>query len=221
MEANKPPLTKPDGRTPLSSPSDKQQKDKSDIFHTLAKWVVVLISIIPRFLASIMEHFSEAGSVGAVALGSLVFTVGVLFTADSYWQSLFEGAALFPFFEQTWAGWSWVPGFSFFPLRAWAGIVFNPAFIFAIALSFVIQIIQSATIRNAAFGVKAVSGISPRTVGLIAIASWSFDLIQTFSSRNPLQFSDPGDIFKCLIYNLFSIVAAELGYVVYRMLKGN
>lgn len=220
MEANKPPLTKPDGRAPLSSPPDKQQKIKTDIFHTLAKWLVVLISIIPRFLASIMEHFSEAGSVGAVALGSLVFTVGVLFTADSYWQSLFEGAALFPFFEQTWAGWSWVPGFSFFPPRAWAGIIFNPAFIFAIALSFVIQIIQSATIRNAAFGVKAVSGISPRTVGLIAIASWSFDLIQTFSSRNPLQFSDPGDIFKCLIYNLFSIVAAELGYVVYRMLKG-
>lgn len=220
MEANKPPLTKPDGRTPLSSPPDKQQKIKTDIFHTLAKWLVILISIIPRFLASIMEHFSEAGSVGAAALGSLVFTVGVLFTADSYWQSLFEGAALMPFFEQTWAGWSWVPGFSFFPLRATAGIIFNPAFVFAIALSFVIQIIQSATIRNAAFGVKAVSGISPRTVGLIAIASWSFDLIQTFSSRNPLQFSDPGDIFKCLIYNLFSIVAAELGYVVYRMLKG-
>ena len=113
------------------------------------------------------------------------------------------------------------PGFNFFPLRAWAGIIFNPAFIFAIALSFVIQIIQSATIRNAAFNAKTnVTGISPRTVGLIAIASWSFDLIQTFSSRNPLQFSDPGDIFKCLVYNLFSIVAAELGYVVYRMLKG-
>ncbi|MGI8502182.1 MAG: hypothetical protein ACR2LR_13760 [Hassallia sp.] len=220
MESNKPPLTTSDGRTPLNSPS-KQQKDKSDIFHTLAKWLVVLISIIPRFLASIMEHFSEAGSVGAGTLGSLVFTVGVLLTADSYWQSLFEGAALMPFFEQTWAGWSWLPGFTLFPPRAWAGIIFNPAFIFAIALSFVIQIIQSATIRNAAFGVKAVSGVSPRTVGLIAIASWTFDLIQTFSSRNPLQFSDPGDIFKCLIYNLFSIVAAELGYVVYRMLKGN
>jgi hypothetical protein len=220
MESNKPPLTTSDGRTPLNSPN-KQQKDKSDIFHALAKWLVVLISIIPRFLASIMEHFSEAGSVGAVALGSLVFTVGVLLTADSYWQSLFEGAALFPFFEQTWAGWSWIPGFSFFPLKAWAGIIFNPAFLVAIALSFVIQIIQSATIRNAAFNAKtSVTGISPRTVGLIAIASWTFDLIQTFSSRNPLQFSDPGDIFKCLVYNLFSIVAAELGYVVYRMLKG-
>jgi len=129
MEANKPPLTKPDGRTPLSSPSDKQQKTKTDIFSTIAKWFVLAISIIPRFLASVMEHFTEAGSVGAVALGSLVFVVGVLLTADSYWQSLFQGAALMPFFEQTWVGWSWLPGFTFFPLRAWAGIIFNPAFI--------------------------------------------------------------------------------------------
>lgn len=222
MEANKSPLTKPDGRTPLSSPPEKPQKSKADIFSTIAKWVVLAISIVPRFLAAIMENFTESGSVGAVALGSLVFVVGVLLTADSYWQSLFQGAALMPFFEQTWAGWSWLPGFTLFPPRAWAGIILNPAFVFAVALSFVIQIIQSATIRNAAFNAKTnVSGISPRTIGLIAIASWSFDLIQTFSSRNPLQFSDPGDIFRCLMYNLFSIVAAELGYVVYRMLKGN
>lgn len=196
-------------------------KSKSDIFSTMAKWVVVVISIIPRFLAAVMEHFTEAGSVGAVALGSLVFVVGVILTADSYWQSLFQGAALMPFFEQSWAGWSWLPGFTLLPPRAWFGIIFNPAFVFAVALSFVIQIIQSATIRNAAFKAGSVSGISPRTIGLIAIASWSFDLIQTFSSRNPLQFSDPGDIFRCLMYNVFSIVAAELGYVVYRMLKGN
>ncbi|MBD2773331.1 hypothetical protein [Iningainema tapete] len=219
MESNKPPLTTSDGKTPLVS-KPQQQQPKSDIFSTLAKWVVVIISIIPRFLASIMEHFTEAGSVGAVALGSLVFVVGVLFTADSYWQSLFQGAALFPFFEQTWAGWSWLPGIALFPPSFRAGIIFNPAFVFAIALSFVIQIIQSATVRNAAFKAKTVAGISPRTIGLIAIASWTFDLIQTFSSRNPLQYSDPGDIFKCLMYNLFSIVAAELGYVVYRMLKG-
>lgn len=83
-----------------------------------------------------------------------------------------------------------------------------------------IQIIQSATIRNAAFKAESVTGISPRTIGLIALASWSFDFVQTFSSRNPLQYSDPGDIFRCLMYNLFSILAAELGYVVYRMLKG-
>jgi hypothetical protein len=216
---NKPPLTTADGKTPLSSP--KGQTSKTDIFSTLAKWLVLVISIIPRFLASIMEHFTEAGSVGAIALGSLVFVAGVLFTTDSYWQSLFQGAALFPFFEQSWAGWSWLPGFTLFPQpRAWAGIIFNPAFVFALSLSFVIQIIQSATVRNAAFGVKAVAGISPRTVGLIAIASWTFDLIQTFSSRNPLQYSEPGEIFKCLMYNLFTIVAAELGYVVYRMLKG-
>lgn len=221
METNKPPLTTSDGRTPLTAPSRKPQKEKADIFHTLAKWLVLFVSIIPRFLASIMEHFSEAGSVGAIALGSLVFVVGVLFTADSYWQSLFGGAALFPFFERVWAGWSWLPGFTLYPPRAWAGIIFNPAFIFSIALSFVIQIIQSATIRNAAFGVRATNGISPKTVGLVAIASWTFDLIQTFSSRNPMQFADPGDIFKCLVYNLFSIVAAELGYIVYRMLKGN
>lgn len=113
------------------------------------------------------------------------------------------------------------PGFTLFPLRGWAGIIFNPAFLFAIAFSFVIQIIQSKTIRNAAFNAKpSVTGISPRTIGLIAIASWCFDLIQTFSSRNPLQFTEPGDIFKCLMYNLFSIIAAELGYVVYRILKG-
>lgn len=168
-----------------------------------------------------MEHFTEAGSVGAVALGSLVFVAGVLLSTDSYWQSLFQGVALLPFFEQQWAGWSWSPSLTFFPLRASAGIILNPAFLFAIAFSFVIQIIQSNTIRNAAFNAKGtVVGISPRTVGLIAIASWCFDLIQTFSSRNPLQFTDPGDIFKCLMYNLFSIVAAELGYIVYRMLKG-
>lgn len=207
---------------PIKSGKPKSGKPKSDIFSAIARWVVIIISIVPRFLAAVMEHFTEAGSVGAVALGSLVFVVGVLLTADSYWQSLFQGAALIPFFEQSWAGWSWLPGFTLFPLRAWAGIIFNPAFVFAVALSFVIQIIQSATIRNAAFNAGTeVSGISPRTIGLIAIASWSFDLIQTFSSRNPLQFSDPGDVFRCLMYNLFSIVAAELGYVVYRMLKGN
>jgi len=216
MESNKQ-LTSSDGKTPLTG-----QKPKGDAFHAVTKWLVVAISFVPRTLASIMEHFTEAGSAGAIALGSLVFTVGVLLTTDSYWQSLFQGAALFPFFEETWAGWSWLPSFGLFPPRASAGIIFNFAFVFSVALSFVIQIIQSATIRNAAFKVGAsVNGISPKTVGLIAIASWTFDLIQTFGSRNPLQFSDPGDIFKCLMYNLFSIVAAELGYVVYRMLKGS
>ncbi|MBN3945535.1 MAG: hypothetical protein HWQ38_03180, partial [Nostoc sp. NMS7] len=165
MESNKPPLTASDGRTPLTAPARKPQ-EKADIFHTLAKWLVLLISIIPRFLASIMEHFSEAGSVGGIALGSLVFVVGVLFTADSYWQSLFGGAALFPFFEQVWAGWSWLPGFTLYPLKAWAGIIFNPAFIFAVALSFVIQIIQSATIRNAAFQVKATTKLQRVRVSL-------------------------------------------------------
>lgn len=217
---SRPPLTKPDGKTPLSNPSG-QSRSNTDIFSTFAKWLVLGASAVPRFFAAIMEHFTEAGSVGAMALGSGVFVAGVLLTTDSYWQSLFQGAALFPFFESQWAGWSWLPGFTLFPLRAWAGIIFNPAFLFAIAFSFVIQIIQSATIRNAAFNAKAsVSGISPRTIGLIAIASWTFDLIQTFSSRNPLQFAEPGDIFKCLMYNLFSIVAAELGYIVYRLLKG-
>jgi hypothetical protein len=220
LKGNKTQLTTADGHTPLTADEPKANKPKTDIFITLAKWVVFVIGIIPRFFAAIMEHFTEAGSVGAVALGSLVFVVGVLLTADTYWQSLFQGVALFPFFEQKWAGWSWLPGFSLFPPRPWFGIIFNPAFIFAVAWSFVIQIIQSATIRNAAFKSSNVAGISPRTVGLIAIASWTFDLIQTFSSRNPLQYSDPGEIFKCLMYGLFSIVASELGYVVYKMLKG-
>lgn len=212
-------LTTANGQTPLTR-NPEPAKSKTDIFSTITKWVVMAIAVIPRSLAAIMEHFTEAGSVGAVALGSLVFVVGVLLTTDSYWQSLFQGIALFPFFETRWAGWSWLPGFSLFPPRAWFGIILNPAFMFAMAVCFVIQIIQSATIRNAAFKATNVAGISPRTIGLIAIASWTFDLIQTFSSRNPLQYSNPGDIFNCLMYNLFSIVACELGYVVYKMLRG-
>ena len=84
MEARKP-LTKPDGRTPLTSPSNDGQKSKTDTFSTLSKWLVLCLAAIPRFFASIMEHFTEAGSVGAVALGSLVFVAGVLLTSDSYW----------------------------------------------------------------------------------------------------------------------------------------
>lgn len=93
-----PPLTTADGKTPLTPTSN--QKPKSDIFHTLAKWLINIIGFIPRMLATIMENFSEAGSVGAILLGSLVFVTGVLFTADSYWQSLFQGAALMPFLKK-------------------------------------------------------------------------------------------------------------------------
>lgn len=121
-------LTGADGRTPLS-PQNRQNnppKKKSDILSTLAKWIITVLSIIPRFFAAIMEHFTEAGSVGAVALGSLVFVVGVLLTTDSYWQSLFQGVPLFPFFEQSWAGWSWLPGFALFPLVLGLGLFSIP-----------------------------------------------------------------------------------------------
>ncbi|MEH1786498.1 MAG: hypothetical protein V7L23_13165 [Nostoc sp.] len=202
---------------PLSSGGSSEKKP--GFIKSVATWIVKVIAFIPLFLASLMEHFAEPGGAGAVLLGSLVFCVGVIMSADGYWQML-GGKALLPFFEYTWLGWHWLPGITFFPPRIWLGILVNPIFWVAIFFSFTTQVLQSFFFNGDVKAISSRSGLNAKTVGLVALITFSIEIVLTFATRNPLRYDDPSMVLGCLLYDCTSVVSAECGYTVYKMLKG-
>ncbi|BAY91279.1 MULTISPECIES: hypothetical protein [unclassified Tolypothrix] len=65
-----------------------------------------------------------------------------------------------------------------------------------------------------------VAGMKERhTGGAVALFFWIFDLTTTFVGRNPFAFTNPSTILACLVYNLGSMMAGEIGYTIWKLTK--
>lgn len=191
---------------------------------TLVNWIWEIIAFVPNLITSLVKLMVTPGTTAAVCMGGVGFLCGIFMSADSYFQLWGGGQPLFPFFETNWLGWGWFPSIDFslipFKFRLNFGIFTNGVFLFSVALSSIVQMIQSVTFRSFTAKVKtSVKGFSPKTIGLIAYSSWVFDFILAFTSRNPFIYDDPSMRLSCAAYVIFSVFAAEIGYTVFMLIK--
>lgn len=114
-----------------------QHKSWGDWVEIVARWVVDLFAIPVSFVTTILAQFLERGGSGNRILGAIGFWAGTLLSTDGIWQGLFQGTPLFPWFENEWIGWS-----------GWLTLPFNLLFWISLAMSALIQIQESKTLRG-------------------------------------------------------------------------
>ncbi len=209
-----------------------QHKSWSDWAEIIARWLVDLFAIPISFVTAIFAQFAEQNGAGAKILGSIAFWIGTLLSADSIWQTMFQGVPFFPWFESNCIGWT-----------GWLMLPFNLLFWISVAISYLVQVQEGKTLRSkrpaeakkefedaqqytlpqkpkntidvarALWGDYKRAGMRERNSGgLIAAFFWIFDLVSTFIGRNPFRYTNPGMILGCLAYNIFAMAAGEIGY---------
>lgn len=225
--------------TPPSVHQAEQEKmyrhrDVGEKIELIARWIVDILAFIPSLIAAIVSQFLKPGTSGARLAGSIGFGLGVTLSADSIWQVLFQGVPLFPWFEKSWIGWlAWL-GLPF-NLFFWMSVVIGALIAvveskslrgkspeqaradFDAAKGYKLPEKPKDTIdyARALWGDYKKAGMTGRRAnGLIAFGFWFADIASTFVARNPFSFTDPGTILSCLLYNFFTILAAEIGYKV-------
>jgi hypothetical protein len=221
-----------DKQTDSNKPQKEQEKSFSDHVEIIAGWVVDIISIPFQFCGAIMSQFVQPGTSGAKILGFVMFLGGVLLSADGVWQTLFQGKPLFPWFETDWIGWMgwltvWVnPLFWFSIVISWGIQQAEAKTLRGKAPSLAKQEFEnvkqynlekkpqgSIDLAKALWGDYKRAGMRERNSGgLIALLIWMLDIACTFYGRNPFGFIAPVLILGCLIYNLATMMAGEIGY---------
>jgi hypothetical protein len=196
-------------------PKNIPQNKSPDFMETMVSWTFKILTFPLWIVTTIFGQLMTPGAAGATFLGKVLFIFLVVLSSDSYWQVLFQGKPLFPWYETSWTGWGWLPGFSIIPPGAWLGLFANLTFYLCIAISCVIQLFQSACVSGDKF-----LNVNPRVIGLIAITLWGFDLIMTFASRNPWRYQEPIQVLQCILFNIFTISCAELGRWGEKVLSG-
>lgn len=190
-------------------------KSQPDMLDTLVTWLFRLITFPLWLITVVFNQMLTPGAAGSSFLGKCVFIFLTVLSSDSYWQMLFEGKPLFGWYEDSWTGWGWLPGISLFPLRADLGLFANPTFWICLGVGMTIQCFQSACFNGEKFAFS-----NARVIGLIAVATWIFDIILTFTSRFPWRYEDPSLILGCFMFNIFTIGCAEWGRWGEKVLSG-
>ncbi len=224
------------GSDSASGKKEERKKSMGEHIDKIAQWLVDIIAIPANLITSIMAQFITPGSSGVRILGGVGFILGSMMSADSIWQTLFRGVALFPWFQTHWIGWI-----------GWLGLPFNLLFWTSLAIGALIQIMESYTLRGKApekarsefeqstefklpslpsgnidltralWGDYKKAGMRERhSGGAIALFFWVLDFSVTFGSRNPFSYTDPGQIFACLTYNMVAMFAGEIGYNIWK-----
>lgn len=200
----------------------------------IGHWIITILSIPFRFVAGMLEKFVDRDAPGVKLLGALVFFLGVIYTADGYWQAS-GNAPIFPLFAPEWTGWSIL----FF---------FNPFFWALIPVVFILQLAQSECMRGltaeeakqrlakesqhevgeaptnkikmASIYHKAYVNAGVRQnkfVAFVAISSLVVDVFMSFAARNPFNYG--GMFWVVVIWNLFTVVVTEAGYIFWKSYK--
>ncbi|BAY66787.1 MULTISPECIES: hypothetical protein [Calothrix] len=217
----------------------QKRKGVSDYIEILAGWIVDIISIPVSFVSHILAQFVTPGSGGTKIIGALGFFIGSLLSTDGIWQTMFAGTPLFPWFEQNWIGWI---GWLTLPFNPLFWLSFGISALvqvmeartlrgkrpeeakteFEYSKQFTLGGKPSGTIdlTQALWRDYKVAGMKERhTGGAVALFFWIFDLTTTFVGRNPFAFTNPSTILACLVYNLGSMMAGEIGYTIWKLTK--
>ncbi|BAZ65561.1 MAG: hypothetical protein KME28_13090 [Pelatocladus maniniholoensis HA4357-MV3] len=224
-----------------TSSSDKKQGKKRTIGELIdfcAKTIVLVVGLPIRFAAAIVNQFVANGGAGRAVVGGLLFIGGSMISADSVWQLLFLGRPVFPWFEETWA-WQNVLAAVFNPF-------FYMAFLIAVGLQVVeAHALRGKNPDSARRELQdhmvydletkpggkidlvgdlwkdyKTAGVRDRSsAGFVTIAIWVFDLVATFAARNPFAYTDPLMILGCILFNVGTMLAGEMGFAIWKMTK--
>lgn len=223
-----------------TAPQTDRQDDRGNDFHEIiGKIVDVLVKIIATpavALARFLENFIDISKPGIKALGAALLVIGVILSADTFFQS-FGGKALFPFWEDSWIGAGW--------LYIWTTVPFWCAVTIALG----VQWIESYALRGkspeqAKADYEAVkshvtpdrnskaidlvearrrdykrAGMQDRTLlGLVILLVFILDIGSTFSAR-PFWGEEPTRLIAIVLYNVLTMMAGETGFTLW--LKAN
>lgn len=223
-----------------STDPKKQGKKRSigELIDFCAKTIVLVVGLPIRFMAAIVAQFVQTGGMGRAVVGGLLFIGGSLISADSVWQTMFQQPPVFGWFETNW-NWANVP-FAFF------NPFFYLAFLIAVGLQVVeanalrgknpdsarreLQDHMHYDLETKPSGKidlvgdlwkdYKTAGVRDRSsAGFVSIAVWVFDLVTTFAARNPFQYTEPLMILGCILFNLGTMMAGEMGFAIWRMTK--
>jgi hypothetical protein len=213
----------------------RRVNDVQGVVGVIIDAVMNIISLLVYIPAKILENFMGRNKPGTKILAAMMFIVGVILSADSFYQTL-GNPPLFPFFEEpgAWIGWGW--------FTVWV----TPIFWIAILVSLAVQLLESFTLRgknpdeakqeyeevkhhtlpkkNANVidlvehrrRVYKRSGMnSPKLLGLLILAVFLSDIASAFISHNPWG-QAPHVFIGMVIYNFFCIVSSETGYILWK-----
>jgi hypothetical protein len=224
-----------EGSSPKTPPP---KRSIGQVIDAIAKWAVLIVGLPIRAAAAIVAQFVANGGAGRAVVGGLLFMMGSAISADSIWQTVFRQRPVFPWFE---SGWSWfnVPAAVFNPF-------FYLGFFLAIGLQIVeayalrgknpdsarreLQDSMVYDLESKPSGKidlvgelwkdYKTAGIKDRsTAGLISLAIWVFDFVTTFAARNPFAYTDPSTILCCILFNIATMMAGEIGFAIWQLTK--
>jgi hypothetical protein len=215
-------------------------KEESDFYQIIGKIIDIGIKVVgtPIYVAAkILDNFVRHDGTGIKILGGVLLVGGVILSSDGFFQA-FGGKPLFPFWEKTWIGigWLWV----WTKVNFWAAVV----------VSLAVQWIESQAIRGKDLGEakrdyesikhhqtpdknpKAIdlvevrrteykrAGMGERSVlGLFILFVFVMDIAAIFNGRNPWG-QQPTVFLGMLIYNFCTMLAGEVGFVLWRKADG-
>jgi hypothetical protein len=216
----------------------KQDAQITGIIDTITYYTTLVVSLPFRIFGSVLENFVDRRLPGTKILGFLFFFGSIIVTADSYWQAS-GNAAILPFFNESFNGWS----FLFF---------FSPFFWGLVVFCLGMQYLQSETLRGmtAAEAKSRVEEMNAYDAGsapqgkikmasiyhknyvnagvrhnrfrsLFALGALVTDCIVTFAARNPYEWADRMFLgfWVVVAFNLISLVIAEAGYILWKSTK--
>jgi hypothetical protein len=221
-----------------STPKQGTKRTLGELIDGVAKFLVLVLGLPIRFAAAIVSQFVSNGGSGRAVVGGALFLIGAAVSTDSVWQTLFGQPPLFPWFEPQWS-WVNVPRAVFNPF-------FYAAFLIAVGVQ-VLQAysmrgknpdsarrelqdhMQYDLEQKPSGKIDLVgeiwkdyktAGLRDRSsVGFVALFVWGFDIVSTFAARNPWQYTDPLVIVGCILFNLATMLAGEIGYTIWRLTK--
>lgn len=216
-----------------------QKPAGGSFFEILAEWIVTAISVPFTFLSTILEQFLTPGSPGTRIIGGIGFFFGTFLSTDSVWQTLFQGTPMFPWWEQNWISWiGWIklP----FNLLFWISFAMSALVQIMEARTLRGKAPQQAKtefeesqqyslpskptgkidLSQALWKDYKQAGMKERKTGSgIALFFWVFDVVTTFSGRNPFRYTEPSQIIGCFAYNILSMLAGETGFAIWKYTK--
>jgi hypothetical protein len=213
--------------------SPKERNDFYDIVGKIVDMGVKILGLIIYVPARILDNFVDQNKSGVKIIAALLFMTGIAMSSDSFFQA-FGGKPLFPFWEDTWVGGSW--------LWIWTKVNFWAAVAVALGVMWIeSQAIRGKNLSEAKLDYESIkhhtvpeknpksvdlveakrldykrAGMGERSIlGLFILVVFLADLLATVASRNPWGQPPMTFVFMSL-YDFVSLVAGEAGYVLWR-----
>jgi hypothetical protein len=216
-------------------------KEENDFYQVIGKIIDIGIKVVGTpiyIIAKVLDNFVRHDGTGIKILGGVLLVGGVILSSDGFFQA-FGGKPLFPFWEKSWIGIGW--------LWVWTKVNFWAAVVVSLAVQWIeSQAIRGKDLGEAKRDYESIkhhqtpdknpkaidlvevrrteykrAGMNERSIlGLFILFIFIMDFAATFVvGRNPWG-QKPAVFLGILIYNACTMLAGEVGFVLWRKADG-